>query len=89
MYFTMAQPGRKKRRNSGDFMTFLEEYEEFQNYMKKKQDDEKAKAKKGPEPRRFTFLETAGLCFILGPWLGVGTLYGIKIMLQNMEMMLR
>lgn len=88
MPFSMATPRRRNREKRMSFKDFIREYEEFQEFLEQKKKDTKKKeeVKQGP---RFTFLETAGLCFILGPWLGVGTLYGIKIMINNMELMLR
>ena len=84
------RPKPRRPRKASRLLDALYEIEEFQEYMKAKKDKEdKEKRLKKPEAVRFSFLETVGLCFILGPWLGVGTLYGIKIMINNMELMLR
>jgi hypothetical protein len=88
--FAIGEEPRKRRsgRRANRLLDALTEFEEFQEYLKSKQKAEKDKAMKS-ETVKFSFLETVGMCFMLGPWIGIGTLYGIKITLNNLEMMLR
>lgn len=76
--------------NSDDPLTTWIKVQTFlENEAKKKKDEDDKNKKKKPEPPKFSFLETVGLCFILGPGIGFGYLYVIKILLHHAELLVK
>ena len=65
-------------------------YQRYRDYFDKmaKDAEEKKKndSKKKSEPRKFTFLETFGLCVFFGPILGFSYLFLVKAALIQVEL---
>lgn len=68
-----------------DPITTYQKVHEFLEKLKK-ENEENAKKKKKPEPRKFTFLETFGLCVFFGPILGFSYLFLVKAALIQVEL---
>lgn len=71
--------------NGEDPIATYQKVHEFLEKLKK-ENEENAKKKKKPEPRKFTFLETFGMCIFFGPILGFGYLYMVKAALIQVEL---
>jgi hypothetical protein len=63
--------------------TFLE------GLKKENETKEKEKKSKKPDPRKFSFMETAFMCMFFGPALGFGYLYAIKFLLFEVDKLIK
>lgn len=73
--------------NNEDPLIMYQRYRDFFDKMAKETEEKKKNdSKKKPEPRKFTFLETFGLCVFLGPILGFSYLFLVKAALIQVEL---
>ena len=71
--------------NGEDPITTYQKVHEFLEKLKK-ENEEKAKTKKKPEPKKYTFFEMWGFAVFAGPVIGLSYLYSIKVALQHIEL---